>query len=187
MPTQAKMEAVELLKDKFERSSIVITTNYSGLPVSEMTELRRALREANIEYRIIKNSLAYIAADQAGKPAIKDVINGPTGVAFGYEDPLEPARALSGFIRANRSSLAIMGGEMDGRQLTRDQVNQLATLPGREELLAQLLIANEQPGDGTGECAQWSDCSACTSASRACGQSPAGKKRNIFRSKNCFS
>ena len=148
MPTQAKMEAVELLKDKFERSSIVITTNYSGLPVSEMTELRRALREANIEYRIIKNSLAYIAADQAGKPAIKDVINGPTGVAFGYEDPLEPARALSGFIRANRSSLAIMGGEMDGRQLTRDQVNQLATMPGREALLAQLLMRMNSPATG---------------------------------------
>ena len=71
MPTKAKVEAVELLKDKFERSSIVITTNYSGLPVSEMTELRHALREAEVEYRIIKNSLAYIAADQAGKPEIK--------------------------------------------------------------------------------------------------------------------
>ena len=148
MPTQAKEDAVELLKDKFERSSIVITTNYSGLPVSEMTELRRALREANVEYRIIKNTLAYIAADQAGKPAIKDVINGPTGVAFGYEDPLEPARALSGFIRTNRSSLAIMGGEMDGRPLTSDQVNQLATMPGREELVAQLLMRMNSPAAG---------------------------------------
>ncbi|MCY4654039.1 MAG: 50S ribosomal protein L10 [Dehalococcoidia bacterium] len=148
MPTQAKEDAVELLKDKFERSSIVITTNYSGLPVSEMTELRRALREANVEYRIIKNTLAYIAADQAGKPAIKDVINGPTGVAFGYEDPLEPARALSGFIRTNRSSLAIMGGEMDGRPLTSDQVNQLATMPGREELVAQLLMRMNSPVAG---------------------------------------
>lgn len=148
MPTKAKEEAVELLKDKFERSSIVITTNYSGLPVSEMTELRRALREANVEYRIIKNTLAYIAADQAGKPAIKDVINGPTGVAFGYEDPLEPARALSGFIRTNRSSLAIMGGEMDGNPLTSDQVNQLATMPGRDELVAQLLMRMNSPASG---------------------------------------
>lgn len=148
MPTKAKEEAVELLKDKFERSSIVITTNYSGLPVSEMTELRRALREANVEYRIIKNTLAYIAADQAGKSAIKDVINGPTGVAFGYEDPLEPARALSGFIRTNRSSLAIMGGEMDGKPLTSDQVNQLATMPGRDELVAQLLMRMNSPASG---------------------------------------
>ena len=148
MPTQAKEEAVELLKDKFERSSIVITTNYSGLPVSEMTELRRALREANVEYRIIKNTLAYIAADQAGKPAIKEVIEGPTGIAFGYDDPLDPARALSGFIRATRSSLVIRGGEMDGRALTSDQINQLATIPGREELIAQLLMRMNGPVTG---------------------------------------
>ena len=148
MPTQAKFEAVELLKDKFERSSIVITTNYSGLPVSEMTELRRALREADVEYRIIKNSLAYIAADQAGKPAIKEVINGPTGIAFGYEDPLAPAKALSGFIRSNRSSLAILGGEMDGKALTSEQVDQLATMPGREELVAQLLMRMNGPAAG---------------------------------------
>lgn len=148
MPTQAKFEAVELLKDKFERSSIVIATNYSGLPVSEMTELRRALREANVEYRIIKNTLAYIAADQAGKPAIKEVINGPTGVAFGYDDPLEPARALAGFIRSTRSSLAIVGGEMDGKALTGEQVNQLATMPGREELVAQLLMRMNGPAAG---------------------------------------
>ena len=148
MPTQAKIEAVELLKGKFERSSIVITTNYSGLPVSEMTELRRALREAEVEYRIIKNSLAYIAADQAGKPAIKEVINGPTGVAFGYDDPLAPARALANFIRANRSALAIVGGEMDGKALTGEQVNQLATMPGREELVAQLLMRMNGPVSG---------------------------------------
>ncbi len=148
MPTQAKFEAVELLKDKFERSSIVITTNYSGLPVSEMTELRRALREANVEYRIIKNTLAYIAADQAGKPALKEVIEGPTGIAFGYDDPLEPARALAGFIRANRSALAIRGGEMDGQALSVEQVNQLATMPGREDLVAQLLMRMNGPVTG---------------------------------------
>ena len=148
MPTQAKVEAIELLRDKFERSSIVITTNYSGLPVSEMTELRRALRAANVEYRIIKNTLAYIAADRAGKPVIKDVINGPTAVAFGYEDPLDPARALSAFIRTNRSSLAIMGGEMDGKPLTTEQVNQLATMPGREGLVAQLLMRINSPATG---------------------------------------
>ena len=186
MPTKAKEEAVELLKDKFERSSIVITTNYSGLPVSEMTELRRALREANVEYRIIKNTLAYIAADQAGKPAIKDVINGPTGVAFGYEDPLEPARALSGFIRTNRSSLAIMGGEMDGKPLTSDQVNQLATMPGTGRADSPIAHADEQSGGGIGQCAQRSNSGACPSASGACGQSSA-RSVSVFGQRVVFS
>ncbi len=148
MPTKAKEEAVELLADKFERSSIVITTNYSGLPVSEMTELRRALREADVEYRIVKNTLAYIAADKAGKSAIKDVIEGPTGIAFGYGDPLDPARALWGFTRSNRSALSIRGGEMDGKALTSDQVSQLATMPGREELITQLLMRLNGPVAG---------------------------------------
>lgn len=139
------MDMVDLLADKFDRSVSLVTTDYSGLPVSEMTELRRALREAGVEYRIAKNTLAYLAADKAGKSAVKEVIQGPTGIAFGYDDPIAPARALSGFIRANRSSLEILGGELDGRTLSPEQVNQLATMPSREELVAQLLMRMNGP------------------------------------------
>lgn len=148
MPTQAKVDAVNLLAEKFEKSSIVVTTNYSGLPVGEMTELRRALREAGVEYRIIKNTLAYLAADQAGKPAVKDVINGPTGIAFGYGEATEPAKALSGFIRANRSALTIQGGELDGRALSSDEVQRLADMPSRDELVATLLMRMNGPISG---------------------------------------
>ena len=148
MPTQAKVEQVDLLADKFERSTIVISTDYTGLPVSEMTELRRALREAGVEYRIIKNTLAHLAADKIGKAAIKDVIEGPTGVALGYGDPTEPAKALSGFIRSSRSSLAIRGGELDGQVLSTDDVNRLANMPPREEMLAMLLMRMNGPIGG---------------------------------------
>ena len=118
MPTQAKEDAVSELADKFGRSSIVITTDYSGLPVGEMTALRRALREAGVEYRVVKNTLAYLAADAAGRPAIKEAIEGPTGIALGYGEPTEPAKALSGFIRSARSDLKVRGGELDGKTLT---------------------------------------------------------------------
>jgi large subunit ribosomal protein L10 len=148
VPTQAKVEAVDLLADKFERSTILITTDYSGLPVGEMTMLRRALREAGVEYRIIKNTLAYLAADKVGRPAIKDVIEGPTGVAFGYGEPTEPAKALSGFIRSSRSSLKIRGGELDGRVLSTEDVGRLATMPNREELIAILLMRMNGPIGG---------------------------------------
>ena len=148
MPTQAKVDAVNNLAEKLEKSAIVITTNYSGLPVGEMTELRRALREAGVEYRVIKNTLAFLAADQAGKPAVKDVIEGPTGIAFGYGEPTEPAKALSGFIRSNRSALTIQGGELDGRALSGEDVERLAAMPTRDELVAILLMRMNGPISG---------------------------------------
>ena len=148
MPTQAKVDAVDVLAEKFGSSTIIITTDYSGLPVGDMTDLRRALREAGVEYRIIKNTLAYLAADKAGKPAIRDVIAGPTGIAFGYGEPTEPARALSGFIRSTRSPLKIQGGELDGRALSGEEVERLASLPTREQLIAMLLMTMNGPMGG---------------------------------------
>ena len=148
MPTQAKTDQVDLLADKFERSTIVISTDYTGLPVSQMTDLRKALRDAGVEYRIIKNSLAHLAADKVGKAAIKDVVEGPTGVALGYGDPTEPARALAGFIRSARSSLAIRGGELDGQVLSSDDVGRLASMPPRDELVATLLMRMNGPIGG---------------------------------------
>lgn len=145
MPTQAKEDAVSELAEKFGRSSIVITTDYSGLPVGEMTALRRALREAGVEYRVVKNTLAYLAADAAGRPAIKEAIEGPTGIALGYGEPTEPAKALSGFIRSARSELKVRGGELDGKTLTEAEVNRLAAMPARDELIAQLLMRMNGP------------------------------------------
>jgi large subunit ribosomal protein L10 len=148
VPTQAKVDAVNILAEKFEKSAIVITTNYAGLPVGQMTELRRALREAGVEYRVIKNTLAFLAADQAGRPAVKDVIDGPTGIAFGYGEPTEPAKALSGFIRSTRSALTIQGGELDGRALSSDDVQRLADMPTRDVLVATLLMRMNAPISG---------------------------------------
>lgn len=148
MPTQEKVEAVDFLADKFDRSTIVITTDYTGLPVGDMTALRRALREAGVEYRVIKNTLAYLAADKVGRPAIKDVIKGPTGIAFGYGEVADPAKALSGFIRSARSSLKIRGAEMEGRTLSPEEVERLAALPTRDELVAQLLMRMNGPIGG---------------------------------------
>ena len=148
MPTQAQIDAVEALAEKLDGSTIVISTSYTGLPVGEMTALRRALREAGVEYRVVKNTLAYLAADKAGKPAINDSISGQTGLALGFGEPTEPARALTAFIRANRSSLAIQGGELDGGALSADDVERLAAMPGRDELIATLLMRMNSPISG---------------------------------------
>ena len=139
---------MDRLAEKFDRSAIVIATDYSGLPVGEMTALRRALREAGVEYRVIKNTLAHLAADKVGRQGIKDVIQGPTGIAFGYGEPTEPARALSGFIRSSRSALKIRGAEMEGQVLSTGEVDRLAALPTREDLIALLLMRMNGPITG---------------------------------------
>ncbi len=139
MPTQAKREQVEAIRDWIERCSITIATDYTGLDVAEMTRLRRALRESGVEYRVVKNSLAHLAADASGKPEVKGIVEGPTALAFGYDDPLVPAKVLVGFINANRSQLEVRGGVMGESVLTAEQVSELAALPSKEELLARLL------------------------------------------------
>jgi len=148
VPTTDKARQVEELAERFSRSTIVITTDYTGLGVDQMTELRRALRERDVEFRVIKNSLALLAADAAGKPEVKEVIEGPTGIAFGYGDASVPAKALADFIRTTKSALTIRGAELDGRVLDTEQVQQLARLPGRDELVAQLLSLMQSPITG---------------------------------------
>lgn len=139
MPTEKKEAAVEDFKQWLEGATIVISTDYSGLPVGEMTQLRRALRAKEVRYKVVKNTLAYLAADASGQTAIKEIIQGPSAVAFGYGEPTEPAKALSDFIRENRSELTIRGAVMDGRVLSPVEVEQLAHLPSKDQLIAQLL------------------------------------------------
>ena len=128
-----------------ERCTIAISADYTGLGVGAMTQLRRALRDKGVEFRVVKTTLAHLAADAAGRPAMKDITEGPTGFAIGYGDPMDPAKALVDFIRANRSALRIKGGLMGGKTLSAAEVDTLATLPSREELIARLLGQMQGP------------------------------------------
>ena len=139
MPAERKIKNVEEMREWMEKCTVVISTDYTGLAVDQMTGLRRSLRERGVVYLVVKNTLALLAADAAGRPAIKDIIDGPTGFAYSYGEITEPAKALSEFIRANRSPLKIRGGVMGDLPLTLEQVNQLAVMPPRNELIAQLL------------------------------------------------
>jgi large subunit ribosomal protein L10 len=139
MRLEEKKQAVIELAQKLERSSIVITTSYRGLSVAEMTELRRRLRKEQIEYRVIKNTLARFAAEQAGKEGLNSIIEGPTAIAFGYGDVAVPAKALIDYIRSASSELRISGGLLEERVLSASEVATLATLPPKEVLIARLL------------------------------------------------
>ncbi len=148
MPTKKKVEFVEELREKFARCTIAVATDYTGIGVNTMTELRRAMRDKQVEYRVVKNTLTYLAADSADRPQIKDIVQGPTALAFGYEDPVTVAKALEEYIRVNRSVLTIRGAVLDGRTLSSADVNMLANLPPKPQLVAQLLSQTQAPLSG---------------------------------------
>ena len=139
MPTQRKVEDVEKIRRLIEGCTVAISADYTGLAVGAMTELRRALRKRGVEFRVVKNRLTYLAADAAGKPAMKEIVQGPTGIAFGFDDPLEPAKALTEFVRVTRAPLKIRGGVLGERVLTAQEVSEFAALPTRDELLSRFV------------------------------------------------
>ena len=148
MPTERKVQAVQDMQEWLDGATIVISTDYAGLPVTDMTALRRALRERDVRYKVVKNTLAYIAADNVGKPELKEIIQGPSAIAFGYGEPTDPAKALADFIRDTRSPLEIRGAVLDGRVLDGEQVQQLANLPSKDELISQMLARMQSPISG---------------------------------------
>ena len=145
MPTDKKRELVAEIRRLLEGSTVAISADYTGMSVPAMTGLRRALRETNVEFHVVKNRLTYLAADQAGKPLVKGIVEGPTGIAFGFDDPVAPAKAMLEYIRANRSPLKIRGAVVGDRQLTPEEVSALALLPSRDELIARLMAQLQSP------------------------------------------
>ena len=148
MPTEAKREAVADLSERLRRAAIVIATDFSGLKVNQMTELRNRLREQGVEYRVVKNRIASIAAGESGVEAFHDLLEGVTGVVLGYDDPIAAAKAVSDFVRQTRADLKVRKGVMDGALLSEAQVVTLAALPGRDELIARLLGQMNAPISG---------------------------------------
>lgn len=148
MPTQQKVDQVNSIRDWIDRCTIAISTDHTGLSVNDMNQLRKSLRESGIEYRVIKNRLALIAAGNSTKPQIKEIVKGPTGIAFGYDNPLAPAKVLYEFVKSTRSSLTIRGAVMGQSVLSSEQVQALADLPPKEELLSRLLGQMSAPISG---------------------------------------
>jgi large subunit ribosomal protein L10 len=139
MPTQKKIDLVKEVEVRLARCTIAVTTEYRSMTVAEMTELRRKLREGAIEYVVVKNNLAGIAADNIGKPGLREILKGPTGIAFGYGEVIDAPKLVHEHIRATRGPLSIIGGLMGDQLLTSAEVVSLATLPAMPVLMGQLM------------------------------------------------
>ena len=132
---QKEASVAELTKN-FEDSTAVLLTEYRGLTVAQLKELRNSIRQ-DAEYAVVKNTLTKIAAQRAGVEGLDDELKGPSAIAFVHGDPVAVAKGLRAFAKAN-PLLVIKGGYFDGAALTADEVNKLADLESREVLLAKL-------------------------------------------------
>lgn len=138
MKTEDKKQIVKDLHEKLLASKIVILTDYKGLDVAEMNDLRNKLREANIEYKVVKNSLLIRAARGTGVELIEDSFKGPSAIALSYDDLILPAKVLTEYNSSNET-LEIKAGVIDNKVLDFDAIKKLAKLPSHEVLIAQLL------------------------------------------------
>jgi len=145
MPKEKKAQIIDSLQQAFSKCSIGVLTDYRGLSASEITVLRRRLGGLGIKYRVVKNTLARLAAERMGRADLADSFEGPVAIAFGYGDITEPAKALADYISTSKSNLTIKGGFLSHSLLTSGEVSALSRLPSREILVARVLGGMQSP------------------------------------------
>ncbi|MDP6681516.1 MAG: 50S ribosomal protein L10 [Desulfobacterales bacterium] len=138
MKTSEKKKIIEDLHEKLLRAKVVILSDYKGLDVSSINNLRRNLRAVGIEYQVVKNTLLIRASEDTDAALIKETFKGPNAVALSFDDPVAPAKVLIKFAEENKN-LEIKKGVMDGKVLDLNRIQMLSVLPSRELLLRQVL------------------------------------------------
>lgn len=141
---EKKKQLVDEITDKFKSSTAVVVVDYRGLNVAEVTELRKQLREAGVEFKVYKNTMTRRAVEAAGMDGLKSALTGPNAIAFSTEDVVAPARILNDFAK-DHEALEIKAGVIEGDVATVDEIKALATLPSREGLLSMLLSVLQAP------------------------------------------
>ncbi len=138
MPTPQKAAQIEDLADRLSRSQLTIIADYRGLSVSALHEFRSKIRPMEAEFRVAKNTLTRIAAEQVGIEGLEPQLEGPTAILFAYGDVVAPAKAVSDFARSSRI-LQVRAGVMNNQVLTPADVEAISSLPPREELIGKLV------------------------------------------------
>lgn len=139
-----KKQVVSEIATKFRDSQSTLLVDYRGLDVAEVTELRKQLRDAGIEYKVYKNSMSRRAAAEVELSELDDILVGPTAIAFSNDDVVAPAKIINNFAKEHQN-LEIKGGVIEGNIATLDQIKELADLPNYEGLLSMLLSVLQAP------------------------------------------
>lgn len=144
---KAKTENVEEIKEKIQKAESVVLVDYRGLDVAQITELRSRYRDAGVDYKVYKNTMMRFAFKDSGLEEFNQYLKGPSAIAFGYDDPVNAAKITSEFIKDN-DKLEIKAGIVDGKIIGVEAVNNLAKLPSKEVLIAQVLGGFNSPIQG---------------------------------------
>jgi large subunit ribosomal protein L10 len=143
---EKKEEVVAEMRDLLARSRMAILTDFKGLNVDAITQLRNNLREAGIEFRVVKNTLVKLASKETKVEKLEPFLKGPSALVLSYDDVVAPAKVVADFSKKNER-LKVKAGLLDDKVLTQEEIGELAKLPSREVLLAKLLSAmNGVPG-----------------------------------------
>ena len=134
---QQKQQIVAELAEKFKTAASGVLVDYCGLTVAEDTELRNKLREAGVEYSVVKNSLTMRAANEAGFSDFDEILNGPTALALSFDDVVAPAKVLADFAK-DHEVMTIKAGFMDGKAMSLEEIDALAKIPSKDTLYAML-------------------------------------------------
>lgn len=141
---EAKKQAVQEIQSRFQDASLVVFTDYRGLNVGEMNELRGKFKNVGADYRVLKNTLTRFALQNAGMEELLPYIEGPNAVLFSSSEPVEPAKILFDFAKTHKN-LEVKVGLLEGKVIGADQIKGLSTLPSREVLVAQVLGGLQAP------------------------------------------
>ncbi|MBD8033565.1 MULTISPECIES: 50S ribosomal protein L10 [Solibacillus] len=141
---ETKKVQVQEIADKFSAAASIVVVDYRGLTVAQVTELRKQLREAGVEFKVYKNTLSRRAAETAGLEGINEFLTGPNAIAFSNEDVVAPAKIINEFAKKNEA-LEIKAGIIEGTVASVEDVKALAELPSREGLLSMLLSVLQAP------------------------------------------
>lgn len=145
MPTAKKIQEVEELTETLSRSTVVIGAEYRGLTVKESTALRSQLRSQGVEMRVVKNTLFKRAADAIGKESMVQLAEGPTALIIGFDDPITPIKTVVEYQRTARNAFAARSAYLDGVVYSGPRLNDLATLPTKDVMIAELVGALQSP------------------------------------------
>ncbi len=145
MRKEKKGEVVTKVEEWLSKCDVAIVTDYRGLTVRQISQLRRQLRESGTDYHVVKNNLARIAAERVGKEELKNLLTGPSAIAFGHGEVSELARVLNEQIRALKLPISITGGLLGNTLLSATEITVLSNLPSREALVSRLIGQMQAP------------------------------------------
>ncbi|HSW57524.1 MAG TPA: 50S ribosomal protein L10 [Dehalococcoidales bacterium] len=145
MPTEKKKQVIGSLEQAFSRCDSGILTDYRGLKTSELVALRRKIRESGAEFHVVKNTLARIAAKNAGKEAIGQAFDGQLAIVFAYEDITRTSKTLTEYLATSKVTVSIKGGFLGNKVLNPQEVKALAALPSRKVLIGKVMGGIQGP------------------------------------------